>query len=153
MTRLKASLIVPAIFLAALFVSGCTSVTSTSHADRGKLIRTDHVSVWPLFTAEKSFYDNGTSSQGSAVLIVNWNVWKRKKGSDAEAPNSDIEAAASENVADAQAVAEVPPAHAEAQPVAADVQPVAADVQPVAADPANSPAQVPAPDTEAALEK
>ena len=151
MTRLKASLIVPAIILAAVFFAGCTCVSSTSRADRGKLIRTDHVTVWPLFTAEKSFYDNGTSSQGSAVLIVNWDVWKQKKGSDAEAATCDIEAAACENVADAQAVAEVPPAQADVQPADAEAQAVAADVQP--ADAAISPAQVPAPDTEAALEE
>ncbi len=147
MTRLKASLIVPAIFLAALLFSGCTSVTSTSHADRGNLIRTDNVSVWPLFRAEKSFYDNGTFSQGSAIVIVRWDVWKQKKGSDAEAATCDIEAAARENVADAQAVA------TDAQTVAAEAQAVADDVQGVDADPGDLPAKAPTPDTEAALEE
>jgi len=66
------------IFLFAILLSGCTTVTRSAPSDKGQLLRTDRIVVLPLFSVTEKTYSNGVQKYGNVLLFINWRVWKDK---------------------------------------------------------------------------
>lgn len=78
------------LFVLALGLSGCTSVSKSAPAHKGNLIRTDRVVVLPLFCTTTRVYSTGVQKNGSVLLFVNWSVWK--DASECEPAQADEDA-------------------------------------------------------------